>query len=121
MRSLATPLSLCILLACGAPAIAAEGGKPGPFKHVLKPGDIAEDCVSLKAGQSREFDWTSNERVDFNIHWHVGDKVEYGMKLDRNWKARGRFTAAIDQDYCWMWTASTDKGAEVVGRFKPVE
>lgn len=111
---------IALALALAAPALAAEGGKPGPFTHALEPGKIAEDCLAMKAGQSREFEWTSDAPVDFNIHWHVGDKVEYPVKIDRHWKGRGRFTADRDQDYCWMWTALKAK-ATVTGRFKPVE
>lgn len=110
----------CSIVLVAAPALAAEGGKPGPFTHTLKPGDIAEDCVKLKAGQSREFDWTSDAPVDFNIHWHDGDKVAYPLEMARQWKARGKFTAERDQDYCWMWTGRKEKGATVIGNFKPV-
>jgi len=112
--------ALLAALAFAAPAIAASGGKPGPFTHTLKPGDIAEDCVKMKAGQSREFDWTSDAPVDFNVHWHEGDKVEYPVKIDKQWKGKGRFTAERDQDYCWMWTGRKDKGAVVIGTFKAV-
>jgi hypothetical protein len=109
------------LLLVASPILAAEDGKPGPFTHVLKPGDFAEDCVSLKTGQSREFAWTSDAPVDFNVHWHEGDKVHYPVRMDRQWKARARFTADRDQGYCWMWSAPKSKGATVTGTFKPVE
>ena len=112
-----------IFLACLAlaslPAFAAGVGKPGPFTHQLAPGEIVEDCVALKAGQSRGFDWTSDAPVDFNIHWHEGDKVEYPVDIKRHWKGRGEFTADRDNDYCWMWTGLATK-AVVKGAFKPV-
>jgi len=109
------------LFAFALPVAAADGGKPGPFTHALKPGDIAEDCVKMKAGQSREFDWTSDAAVDFNVHWHDGDKVYYPVQLNARWKGRGRFTADRDQDYCWMWSAPKAKGATVIGTFKPIQ
>jgi hypothetical protein len=112
--------ALLAALALAAPAFAASEGKPGPFTHTLKPGDIVEDCVKLKAGQSREFSWTSDAPVDFNIHWHEGEKVEYGAQLQKSWKGKGRFTAARDQDYCWMWTGRKDNGAVVIGDFRAV-
>ena len=111
----ATALTLALPLA------AAEAGKPGPFTYTLKPGEVAENCVKLASSQQREFDWTSDAPVDFNIHWHDGDRVEYPVKIDRHWKGRGRFTAERDQDYCWMWTAPKDRGATVMGRFKAVQ
>jgi hypothetical protein len=112
--------ALLAALALALPAFAAGEGKPGPFSHTLKPGAIVEDCVKMKAGQSREFEWTADAPVDFNIHWHDGDKVEYGVKVDKHRKGKGRFTATRDQDYCWMWTGRKDRGAAVAGTFKAV-
>jgi hypothetical protein len=112
---------LLVLLAPALPVLASPGGQPGAFTHALKPGGIAEDCVRLKAGQSREFSWTADAPVDFNIHWHLGDKIEYPVRMDRQRKGRGRFSADREQDFCWMWTAPKEKGATVQGRFGPVE
>jgi hypothetical protein len=112
--------ALLAALVLATPVFAASEGKPGPFTHTLKPGDIVEDCVKMKAGQGREFSWTSDAPVDFNIHWHEGEKVAYGMQLQKTWKGKGRFTAERDQHYCWMWTGRKDKGAVVIGTFKAV-
>ena len=108
------------LLALALPLAAAEGGKPGPFTHALKAGEIAEDCVTMKSGQSRDFDWTSDTAVDFNVHWHDADKVYYPVKIDGRWKARGRLIADRDQTYCWMWGAPKEKAATVMGTFQPI-
>ena len=107
-------------LALAGPLAAAEGGKPGPFTHALKAGEVAEDCVKMKSGQSRDFDWTSDTAVDFNVHWHDADKVYYPVKIDGRWKARGRLIADRDQTYCWMWGAPKEKAATVMGTFQPI-
>ncbi len=109
------------LLALAVPLEAAEGGKPGPFTLTLKAGAIAEDCVALKAGQEREFNWTADVAVDFNVHWHEGDKVHYPVRIDSVWKGGGRFTAERDTEYCWMWTAPKGGPAVVSGTFKAVK
>jgi hypothetical protein len=118
MRHAALPAAL---LALALPLAAAEPGQPGPFTYTLKPGQVAENCVKMASSQFREFDWTADAPVDFNIHWHDGDRVEYGVKIDHHWKGRGRFTAERDQDYCWMWTAPKNRGATVMGSFKAVK
>ncbi|MBK7659854.1 MAG: hypothetical protein IPJ28_12205 [Betaproteobacteria bacterium] len=118
MRTAALSLALAALC---LPLAAAEGGKPGPFTHVLKAGEIAEDCVTLKSGQSREYAWTADTSVKFNLHWHEGETVHYPVRLDGQWKGRGRFTADRDQAYCWMWSAPKAMGATVTGTFKPIE
>lgn len=115
-----TAALLAALATLALPLAAAEAGKPGPFTYTLGPAEVAENCVKMASGQEREFDWTSDAPVDFNIHWHDGDRVEYGVKIDRHWKGRGRFKAERDQDYCWMWSSAKTRGATVMGSFKDV-
>lgn len=112
-----------LLLAFLAPAAfaapAAEAGKARDFSHELKPGGVAEECLRLEAGRSRVFEWTSDAPVDFNIHYHRGDKVGYPVNLKGQWKGSGRFTASAGEDYCWMWTARGP--SKVRGRLGPEE
>ncbi len=99
-------LLAAVTLAPAVPAAAAENGNGARrFEHALKAGDIAEECVRLEKGRSRAFEWKSDVPVDFNIHFHQGDKVTYPVKADGQAKGQGRFKAAIGEDYCWMWTA----------------
>lgn len=118
MRPARPALSLAFAWAFAASA-SATGGEARPFSHDLKPGAIAEECLRLEAGRARAFEWTSDAPVDFNIHYHRGDKVSYPVKVAGRSKGRGRFTAASTEDYCWMWSA---KGAaKVTGRLGPQE
>ena len=43
--------------------------------------------------------------MDFNIHYHEGEKVAFPVKRDAMRGDGGTFTADVAQDYCWMWTA----------------
>jgi hypothetical protein len=116
-----SPLVLALALAA-PPALAeapADAGKARDFDHTLKPGGVAEECLRLEAGKSRSFRWASNDPVDFNIHYHHGDKVTYPVKHARQTQGDGRFTAKTGEDYCWMW--STKHSARVTGTIGPEE
>jgi len=110
-------IALFVPAALAAPA--APDGKAREFTHVLKPGDVAEECLRLEAGRSRAFAWQSDSPVDFNIHYHQGDKVTYPVKASKQREGKGRFTAAAGEDYCWMW--STKFPARLTGRLGPEE
>ena len=101
-------LRLAIAIAFTAPLIAgaaANEGSARTFEHNLQPGGMAETCFRLEAGKSRAFEWTSDAALDFNIHYHVGDQATYPVRLGNQTKGKGKFTARIGEEYCWMWTA----------------
>lgn len=112
-------LFLALLAPAALAASSNDGGKAREFTHDMKSGGIAEECLRLDAGKSRRFEWSADGPVDFNIHFHQGDKVTYPVKVDGRKKGGGRFTASLGEDYCWMWTA---KGpAKVTGKLGPEE
>lgn len=116
----ATPAAFLAALLFAASGHASDIRRDGAaftFTHALKAGGIAEECLSLPKGTSRDFEWQATGAVDFNIHFHRGDDVTYPVRIDGRDKGRGRFTSGGDEDYCWMWTA---KGpATVTGRIGP--
>lgn len=101
-------LAAC-LLASATPALAASIDK------ALEPGKSHEHCEKLAAGDERRYHWKSDGPMDFNIHYHVGDKVEYPVKRAAMRGDGGTFKAKVDQDYCWMWTSRAPKAAKVQG------
>ena len=113
-------LLLAAFLPFAAPAAPMQdGGRARDFAHDLKPGGVAEECLRLEAGRSRSFSWSADGPVDFNIHFHHGDKVSYPVKANGRRKGGGKFTASAGEDYCWMW--STKEGARVTGQLGPEE
>jgi len=72
------------------------------FKVRLNPGEIFEPCMPMTAGQILNFRFESEDNLRFNIHYHVGDDVEYPIKMNAD-RGSGRFTPVIDQEYCLMW------------------
>ena len=41
--------------------------------------------------------------MDFNIHYHVGEKVEFPAKQDGIAASNGVLETRESHDYCWMW------------------
>lgn len=112
MRPAAILVALIPFASLAAPA---GEGNVREFSHDLKPGGVAEECLRLEAGRSRTFEWNSDSPVDFNIHYHQGEKVTYPVKANKQREGKGRFTSSAGEDYCWMW--STKFPARVTGRF----
>jgi hypothetical protein len=101
-----TPLLPAPFLALLAlPALAASASDSS-FSVSLDASKMHESCVRLEKGETARFEWKSDQPLDFNIHYHVGNEVFYPVKKDGVTQGKDTFKASIAQDYCWMWTAS---------------
>ena len=77
---------------------------------VVRGEDIAayamhEQCMRLAIGDRLDYDFTANEPVDFNIHYHEGRAVIAPLVRDKTRQDSGVFAPIIAQDYCLMWEA----------------
>lgn len=77
----------------------------------IAPGKFAEICGKLGATDVVKWQFEASAPVDFNIHFHEGDKVEYPEKRDATRALSGSFRPSAARDYCWMWT---NRGAAAV-------
>ena len=112
-----------ILLAFVAPALTAlpEDSVPRKVAVTMPAGEIHEECMNLKAGEKRSYEWKSDVPVDFNVHYHHEPKVFFPVKKDAVTADRGTFVAKSAEGYCWMWTAGK-KPARIEGSIViPVE
>lgn len=104
MKTALAPLA-ATLLAASATAFAADPPKGTSFDFRLEPGKVHEECMKLAKDQSKRFEWTADNAVDFNIHYHKGDAAYYPFKANNRKSAKARFQADHGDEYCWMWTA----------------
>lgn len=94
-----------ILAACATePPLAVDRPK------VVRGQDIAayaihEECVHLAKGDRLDYDFTANQPVDFNIHYHEGRTVLMPIVRDKTRQDSGLFVPFFAQDYCLMWEA----------------
>ena len=89
------------------------------FTHAIRPRGLAEECFKLPAGETIGYAFQSTEAVDFNIHYHRGNDVEYPVKSDQVREADARFTAPSSEEYCLMWTNRTLQMVTVKGQLRP--
>lgn len=74
-------------------------------------GKFAEICGKLAKGQSVGWIYKAEAPMNFNIHYHLGKKVEFPAKVDGALAAEGKLAVTVDQDFCWMWSNKTDRPA----------
>ena len=111
--------SLVLEIIVAAPPIAAaaqaliewKGDERYEKTHTVAPGKFAELCTKLGAGAGVQWAFAADAPLDFNIHYHVGDRIEYSAKADGSRREKGALVAVSAQDYCWMWT---NRGASPV-------
>jgi hypothetical protein len=73
--------------------------------HALAPHGMHEECAKLAPGDRLEYTFTSDEPVDFNIHYHDGAAVVEPITRNRVPEDAGVFAPALAQDYCLTWEA----------------
>jgi hypothetical protein len=94
-----------ILAACaGEPPLAIDRPKVVHGQDIA-PYAIREECVHLAIGDRLDYDFTANEPVDFNIHYHEEGAVLMPIVRDKALQDSGLFVPLFGQDYCLMWEA----------------
>jgi hypothetical protein len=102
---LGAALAACIVLAaCATKPPAAQWPKTVRGASIAAYA-IHEDCLQLRAGERLDYEFTTNNPVDFNIHYHEGRTVLMPIVHDKSEHASGVYVPAIPQDYCLMWEA----------------
>ena len=89
------------------------------FAHTVNARGSAEECFRLAANGSVAYAFEASAPVDFNIHFHRGNEVEYPVKSDQVRHADARFVAASAEEYCLMWTNRTAASLSVRGTLSP--
>lgn len=66
-------------------------------EKVLAPGEVYEECMKLEKPQGLSYSYESSAPLDFNIHYHVGESVEYPIKKNANREFKGIFRPTSTQ------------------------
>lgn len=67
-------------------------------------GKLVEVCTRLTRGQTIAWSFKSLTALNFNVHYHEGQKVVFPEKRDAVAELSGELKVPVDQDYCWMWS-----------------
>ena len=116
-----SPLLAGAMLGAVLLAAHAAAGQPfaKSFAHTVKASGVTEECFRLPADGSVGYAFEATGPVDFNIHFHRGNDVEYPVKSDQVRQADARFVAPSAQEYCLMWTNRTAAPLAVSGTLSP--
>lgn len=87
----------------------------GQFQHSteIKAGGFLEVCGKLPAGLKIDWQYKSQQVLDFNIHYHEGKKLSVPVKHKAKQTVAEQFEVKVAQDYCWMWSNKTKETATV--------
>ena len=67
--------------------------------------------MRLTHGHTVAWSFKSPSALNFNVHYHEGQKVVFPEKKDAVAELRGELKVPVDQDYCWMWSNKTGAAA----------
>ncbi len=113
-------LSLLILAACAAAPVKESGTTE------IKPAGIHEECASVNRGQWIVYAFDASAPVDFNIHYHAGQKIFYPVEKRGVTSDSGKYEPVTEDIYCLMWTnplkapASLNYWYEIHSEVKPI-
>jgi hypothetical protein len=89
------------------------------FSHdaKLEPNQFLEICGPIKsADETKEkvaWQFSANDALEFNIHYHVAKDVIYPTKADAVRTMSADFIATINQEYRWMWQNKTNQSVSL--------
>ena len=96
----------------------AQGTNVAAFRYEIQPGKIAEECRALAAGEVVRYRFQVSAVVDFNVHFHRGDAVEYPIKKVGITDEVSTFVAPSGEEFCWMWSNRNTSPVIVQGQIE---
>jgi len=79
----------------------------------IEAGKVHEVCMKLAEGQSMKYSFKSASSMNFNIHYHEGEKVSFPVEEYLTDSADGTFNSTAEHGYCMMWTNPNEAAVEL--------
>ena len=67
--------------------------------------------MALVRGQKLRFRFDSTHPLNFNLHYHAGNKVRYAVRRNGALGVEEEFQAPDSRVYCFMWRNPNDDAA----------
>jgi hypothetical protein len=96
-------------------AAAAASAQEKPIRLAIAAGKVGEVCMLLRAGDTLIWRFDCSAAADFNLHDHVGTKVNMPVQRKAVQRERGQHSVERSNDWCLMWTAPRAKAITVSG------
>ena len=113
IRNIAAAAFLSLAGSATASVVEVTWTEGNDFQHAaeIEAGGFTEVCGELAADERVSWAFEADAELDFNLHYHEGDAVTYPVKSPHARSLADKFTAPLDQTYCWMWTNRLDTPA----------
>jgi len=70
---------------------------------ILAPYEFQELCFEITAQDEVQYDFRSDQPIEFDIHYHDGLRIQFPVKLTGVSAHSGRFVSEEAKSYCLMW------------------
>ena len=109
-------LSLIITVACNTQGVKKGSELPAGVEEIrekaqIVPGQFYEECIELYPSQVMHYSFNSNEKLDFNIHYHGMEGRKYAIKKNSITSYKGDlvcdemdFYDKDQENFCMIWT-----------------
>ncbi len=71
-----------------------------------------ERCIEFGAGKKIEFNFSSQQAVNFDVHYHPGNSIAFKIKKDNIRELSDAFTSEAASTYCFTWSNPVDVGSD---------
>jgi hypothetical protein len=102
-------------------AAATASAQVRPISLTIAAGKVGEVCMPLQAGDTLAWHFESSAAADFNLHDHVGTKVNMPVQRKAVKRERRQHRVERTNDWCLMWTAPRAHGVTVSGAWRVVD
>ena len=96
-------LILALITVAMSPALAGNDRESAD----IPPGKIHESCMTLVHSDTLAYEFSADKPLEFNLHYHPGEVVEYPIPVMLTEEEKGTFQPGTDHKYCLMWKNST--------------
>jgi len=100
------PVLAAVAMLLAAAAHAHDAGVPAAAqsKKIELPGkEFHEECLELAARQRLAYTFRASRALQFNIHYHAGDKTVYPVRKNAR-HSHSAYVPHAARGYCLMWT-----------------
>jgi hypothetical protein len=84
----------------------------------IAAGKVGEVCMPLQAGDTLAWRFESSAAADFNLHDHVGTKVNLPVQRKAVKREQRQHRVERSNEWCLMWTAPRAEGITITGSWK---
>ncbi len=99
-------------------AAATASAQERPISLAIAAGKVGEVCMPLRAGDTLAWRFESSAAAAFNLHDHVGAKVNMPVQRKAVRREQRQHKVERSNDWCLTWTAPRAEGITVSGAWQ---